>query len=406
MNDISIKHFGDMVTATPTCSPVKKLNLGAGDIAVDGFEPRDARKGDVLWPLPDADASVDEIRASHVLEHFAHAVIADVLREWVRALKPGGVLQIAVPDFQVIAEQYLAGANLPIEGYVMGGQVDRHDYHKAIFDVDTLSDLLRAAGLVGIRRWKSEVQDCASLPVSLNLAATKPPAKWPKIAAVVSMPRLGFNDFWACAYRELAAMGIPLKKTTGAYWDRDLTIGIEQELRDEDPEWILTLDYDTIFTRHQLQCLMDLAVRYPHADAIAPLQTARHHAQPMFTARLPTGELVTELDRKSLRNGEVIKAETAHFGLTLLRAAKLKALPKPWFERAYDEQGGYGDAGCDPDINFWRRWKKAGNTLYVALRVPVGHGELMVRWPDQNLEASFQRPSEFFESGPPANVWR
>lgn len=383
-----------------------RLNLGAGDVEIDGYMPRDAKTGDVLWPLPDADESADEIRASHVLEHFPHSVVPDVLREWVRVLKPGGVLRIAVPDFEVLASQYLAGASLPFQGYVMGGQTDRLDYHKTIFDIDILADLLRKAGLVGIRRWTSEVQDCAALPISLNLAGTKPPMAWPKVAAVISMPRLGFNDFWACAFQELKAVGIPLKKTTGAYWDRDLAIGIEQELDAEDPEWILTMDYDTVFTRHQVMTLLDVAMRYPHADAIAPLQTARHHAMPMFTARLPSGELVREFDRDVLRRSEVIKAETAHFGLTLLRASKLKALPKPWFKREYDERGGYSDNGCDPDINFWRQWKAAGNTLYVALRVPVGHCELMVRWPDTNLEAAFQRPSEFWSDGLPANVWR
>lgn len=385
---------------------MKRLNLGAGDVAVPGFEPRDAKNGDVLFPLPDADGSVDEIRASHVLEHFPFAQVPTVLKEWVRALKPGGVLQIAVPDFEVIAQQYVAGTMLPYQGYVMGGQVDKLDFHRTLFDNEVLGDLLRRAGLVGVRRWKSEVEDCAALPISLNLAASKPPAKWPKVAAVISMPRLGFNDFWACAYQELAALGIPLKKVTGAYWDRDLTLGIEQELDSEDPEWILTMDYDTVFTRHQVLCLLDLAMRYPHADAIAPLQTARHHAQPMFTARFPSGELVKETNREHLSRGEVIKAETAHFGLTLLRAAKLKGLPRPWFERLHDEQGGYGDNGCDPDINFWRKWKAAGNTLYVALRVPVGHCELMVRWPNQNLEAEFQRPSEFWSDGPPSNLWR
>jgi predicted SAM-dependent methyltransferase len=387
---------------------VKKLNIGDGGIEIPGYEGVDIKRGyDAVEIQGTIDDTYDEIRASHVLEHFPHRKVSDVIKEWVRVLKPGGVLKIAVPDFEMIARQYLSGAPLPTEGYVMGGQVDDHDFHKALFDRETLADLLRQSGLVAIRSWKSEIKDCASLPISLNLCGTKPPTKWPKVSAVISMPRLGFNDFWACAYQELASIGVGLHKTTGAYWDRDLANGIEKVLGEESPEWILTCDYDTVFTRQQVFSLLDVAMRYPHADAIAPLQTARHHNAPMFTARSTNGELAKDIDREVLEKHEVVKAETAHFGLTLLRASKLLELRKPWFRRTYSLDGELtGDDARDPDVNFWHHWKDAGNTLYVALRVPVGHCELMIRWPDINLDASFQRPSEFWAGGPPDNVWR
>jgi hypothetical protein len=75
-------------------------------------------------------------------------------------------------------------------------------------------------------------------------------------------------------------------------------------------------------------------------------------------------------------------------------------MEKPWFNRTY------GEGGKDPDVQFWHNWKAAGNTLYTALRVPVGHCELMVRWPNQNFEAVFQRPAEFHKRGVPEEVWR
>jgi SAM-dependent methyltransferase len=101
---------------------MKKLNLGAGTTVIEGFEPRDGGKGDVLFPLPDEAGSVDEIRASHVLEHFAYGQAQAVLTDWVRALKPGGTLRVAVPDFQFIAEQFVEGGDVNAQGYVMGGQ--------------------------------------------------------------------------------------------------------------------------------------------------------------------------------------------------------------------------------------------------------------------------------------------
>jgi SAM-dependent methyltransferase len=167
-----------------------KLDLGAGEQSPEGFIPLGNVNGSHIFPLPYADASVDCIRASHVLEHFPHAQIADVLKEWTRVLKPGGELRIAVPNFEWIAENYVAGQPINTQGYVMGGQVDEADYHKATFDKRSLTQHLAAAGLMLIREWKSELQDCAALPVSLNLCGTKPHQSSISVSAVMSVPRL------------------------------------------------------------------------------------------------------------------------------------------------------------------------------------------------------------------------
>jgi predicted SAM-dependent methyltransferase len=48
--------------------------------------------------------SMDEVYASHLAEHFYYAELGDVLKEWVRILKPHGILTVVVPDFVKIAE--------------------------------------------------------------------------------------------------------------------------------------------------------------------------------------------------------------------------------------------------------------------------------------------------------------
>ena len=102
-----------------------KLDLGAGAISPEGFTPLGNVNGTSIFPLPYADGSVDVIRASHVLEHFPHRqIVGRHQAEWVRALKPGGVLQIAVPDFKVIAERYLAGEQRADRG-LPDGRSDR-----------------------------------------------------------------------------------------------------------------------------------------------------------------------------------------------------------------------------------------------------------------------------------------
>lgn len=149
-----------------------KLNLGSGDCPIEGYVNIDRKTGQEAYPLAYEDNSVDEIRASHILEHFGLYEVGDVLKNWADKLKPGGLLKIAVPDIDKILEQYKNG-DVRTAGYICGGQVDTNDYHKCIFNRKALTNQLEKAGLYDIRHWDSEITDCASLPVSLNLQAFK-----------------------------------------------------------------------------------------------------------------------------------------------------------------------------------------------------------------------------------------
>lgn len=354
-----------------------------------------------MYPLPVEPGTVDEIRASHILEHFSHRRTGEVLADWARALRPGGLLRIAVPDFESVARAYLAGKPWPIEGFVMGGHADNDDKHGAIFDRESLHDAMRKAGLVGITRWKSDAKDCAAYPISLNLQGRKPLDRWPKVAAVMSVPRLGFMDNYFCAYQALRPLGISMRKHTGAYWGQCLTRGIQDAMAEDDPVYILTIDYDSVYDRNDVESLLMAAIMHPQADAVAPIQASRTKATPLFTVDGAKGEIA-----RDYFEGEVSQIATAHFGLTLLKASALKQLPRPWFHGRPDAAGEWGPGRVDDDVAFWHTWRAAGFTLYLANRVAIGHAELMVRWPDRDLSATYQHPSEFWEAGKPDNIWR
>ncbi len=80
-----------------------KLNLGCGNIKIDGFTGVDHVKTqatDVVhsldaFPYPFEESSVDEILMDNVLEHLVDVV--KVMEELHRLLKPGGLLKINVP---------------------------------------------------------------------------------------------------------------------------------------------------------------------------------------------------------------------------------------------------------------------------------------------------------------------
>jgi predicted SAM-dependent methyltransferase len=178
-----------------------RLHLGCGQRYIPGFfhvdvspAPHVDRVGKVedLGFLPAE--SVELIYASHVLEHFGRHEYPGVLAEWYRVLRPGGLLRLAVPDFEACARLYCEG-RLPaglseIVGLISGGQRDAYDVHKMVFDERSLNSALRSIGFREVRRWDwrttghADVDDYsqAYLPhmdkehgtlVSLNLEALK-----------------------------------------------------------------------------------------------------------------------------------------------------------------------------------------------------------------------------------------
>ena len=66
----------------------RRLNIGCGNLPIDDWENIDRKLGGEAYPLksndgqPYPDASFDEVRASHVLEHFSHQEAANVVAEW------------------------------------------------------------------------------------------------------------------------------------------------------------------------------------------------------------------------------------------------------------------------------------------------------------------------------------
>lgn len=383
-----------------------KLDLGAGDVSPDGFIPLGNINGTQIFPLPYADGAVDNIRASHVLEHFPHRQVPSVLADWARALKPGGTLSIAVPDFQKIAENYLSGVPQNTVGYVMGGQIDEADFHKSQFDEETLRRSLAAAGLMLVRRWTSELpSDCAALPISLNLSATKPFHQGISASAVMSVPRLGFMENMFSALEAFGPLSINVRRHTGAFWEQCIERVIEEAIRDEAPDLIITVDYDTVFTKRDVQMLMQLMCCYPDADAIAPVQAGRGTEHALFTVRGPTDSNLVEMPVADF-GGDLTKVATAHFGLTAIRTEKIKAIAKPWFRSAPSDSGDWNDGHVDADIAFWRAWEAAGNTLFLANRVPVGHLELGVLWPGRDLKQINQPVKNWRRDGKPAEAWQ
>ena len=130
--------------------------------------------------------SVDEFYASHVLEHLGYTdELPRTLRELNRALKPGGVLRISVPDLEVLCRLFLDGQHsaevrFEIMRIIYGGQIDEYDFHKVGLTWEILVPMLEAAGFGDSRRVREfEIFDDFSSAridgqlISLNVEAVK-----------------------------------------------------------------------------------------------------------------------------------------------------------------------------------------------------------------------------------------
>lgn len=384
---------------------ILKLNLGAGGCELPGYKNMDRKTGEEVYPLELPDACADEIRASHVLEHFSHRVTMDVLKEWVRVLKPGGALKVCVPDMEVICHTVAAGIPINAEGYLMGGHMDSDDHHGAVFTRDKLSAMFCEAGLERVRIFTSDVQDCSSLEISLNMVGYKPSVPTGELAFdgvtfVLATPRYGPSEHHRCIYEALQKVKARVRSFSGCFWNQHLCNAIEDEIARPECRYICTLDYDSLFTTQDVVELYRIMETHPHIDALVPMQSGRGSNAPLFTMRDKYGKSMSTVPAGTF-DGLTSEIATGHFGLTFIRADKLRDLPKPWMVGRPAADGGWGDGHVDPDIDFWFKWSESGRRVSLANHVVIGHIEDCILWPCADLSPIYQRVSDYIKHGKP-----
>jgi len=138
-----------------------KLHIGCGERYIPGFTHIDIRKLPHIDYVTSVDKlsmfdgdSVDLIYACHVLDHFGRSRIEGVLQEWHRILRQGGVLRIAVSDFEKIAEVYVNTKDLKLLlGLLLGRQDYPENAHGTAFDYSYLTEVLERAGFKNVHRY-------------------------------------------------------------------------------------------------------------------------------------------------------------------------------------------------------------------------------------------------------------
>ena len=148
-----------------------KLHIGCGEVRLPGWinvdQVTDAADvhHDMRHPLPLDAGSVDYIFNEHFLEHLKAADGVALLKEFLRVLKPGGVLRIAVPDLESLVLSYSGDWKS-----IHGGWMNKYGYgfirtraellnvcfrtwgHEYLYDEEELGRRLAEAGFSRIKR--------------------------------------------------------------------------------------------------------------------------------------------------------------------------------------------------------------------------------------------------------------
>lgn len=87
------------------------------------------------------------ILASDILEHFPISRTESILKEWVRVLKVGGLIEFRVPNLAEICRQY-SGSNARHTSWLLyGGQDYSGNFHYVCFDRGLLTEYCSLVGL-------------------------------------------------------------------------------------------------------------------------------------------------------------------------------------------------------------------------------------------------------------------
>lgn len=166
----------------------RKLEIGPGPKRIDSFETINVIFGtdvdyvmDAKGKLPFGDDTFEVVYASHILEHIPWYQLEATLAEWVRVLKPGGTLEVWVPncakimrallkyedeqvDTRVADDWYRLNPEKSIFKWANGrmlsygdgsGDINNPNWHRTLFTPKFLMELFVTVGLNDVREMNS-----------------------------------------------------------------------------------------------------------------------------------------------------------------------------------------------------------------------------------------------------------
>lgn len=175
-----------------------RLYLGSREYKPDGFLTVDldaSHHPDLVADVTDLSAlaseSVDEIMASHILEHLPWPESFRALSEWARVLRRGGALSISIPDLGLLAKLIADGKNTwHATGllYGLGRLHNRLEAHQFGYTRGMLIEMLESLGFGNFTWWGHDLPDASNgwlfeedggrIALSINIRGEKTGSPW------------------------------------------------------------------------------------------------------------------------------------------------------------------------------------------------------------------------------------
>ena len=155
------------------------LDIGCGERKKKGCIGLDLRKTSSVDVVADArmlpfrDEAFDYIYSSHLLEHFSHREVKNVLVEWVRVLKTGGTIEIRCPDLRARAFLFFLNPSWQNVRNIYGAQDSPENTHKCGFSFGLLKGLLESVGIKDVKRIIKGYKGIPFLPDCLHVKGIK-----------------------------------------------------------------------------------------------------------------------------------------------------------------------------------------------------------------------------------------
>ena len=203
-----------------------------------------------------------------------------------------------------------------------------------------------------------------------------------RVGVILSLPRLAFTENATCVETVSRFLNIRVSRYTGSHWHYGIENLLEDAI-DTGYDYIVTVDYDTLFTEWHVIELFDLMEKNPDISAIFPIQNKRGSGMPMFSSKRH------QVDYDGVKNESEVKikidelkcdlfeCDSGHFGLTIIRLADLKKMEKPWLQCIPDENNCWKGNKVDADIRFWNQMRKAGLKVAMAAHLYIGHLQML-----------------------------
>lgn len=223
--------------------------------------------------------------------------------------------------------------------------------------------------------------------------------KWPKVETprctiILSQPRLGFTDHALRVANVCRELGYSVANSAGAFWDRDISLVTEGVIKEQQPDFLIYSDYDSVFSVDDVRKLVETINNDPEMGAIGAVQMSRHDDKPLV------------MDADTEYNKPISTVRYQHFGLTVIRRQVFEQIPQPWFWSLPNLDGSWSAPNrSDADITFWRLLHEHQIKVCQHNEVVIGHMIVSVKWPsNRGVGVTIQPIENYNRYGKPKNA--